>query len=135
MSELSAAEEEVFVTSTPGLPDLADGCVAGGEEKPDCGKCVARGEDCEWDTGLTFRLSGLERDHPSMIQSRGRSSGVGGGAFKVCICGTCTSVWDMLMIVDRGNQIRIDSRTFRTKPGGCYTAGTKLRHRFCAGSS
>ncbi|KPI44758.1 putative RING finger membrane protein [Cyphellophora attinorum] len=41
-----------------------------GEEKPTCGKCIFRGEKCEWDTGLTFRLSGLDADHPSMLLAR-----------------------------------------------------------------
>jgi hypothetical protein len=42
----------------------------GDEAKPDCNKCRSRGEDCEWDTGITFRLTGLDPQHPSMLQAR-----------------------------------------------------------------
>ncbi|KAI1617686.1 Zn(II)2Cys6 transcription factor [Exophiala viscosa] len=40
------------------------------ETKPDCAKCTTRGEVCEWDTGITFRLSGIDSYHPSMVHSR-----------------------------------------------------------------
>jgi hypothetical protein len=37
------------------------------ETKPSCTKCERLGEECEWDSGLSFRFSSLEADHPSMI--------------------------------------------------------------------
>lgn len=37
------------------------------ELKPRCAKCKRLGEDCEWDSGLSFRFTALEADHPSMI--------------------------------------------------------------------
>ena len=37
------------------------------ETKPSCTKCDRLGEECEWDSGLSFRFSSLEADHPSMI--------------------------------------------------------------------
>jgi hypothetical protein len=42
----------------------------GDEAKPDCSKCRSRGEECEWDTGITFRLTGLDPQHPSMLQAK-----------------------------------------------------------------
>jgi hypothetical protein len=44
-------------------------CTQGDEKKPACSKCHSRGEKCEWDTGVTFRCSGLDAGHPSMRQS------------------------------------------------------------------
>lgn len=37
------------------------------ESKPSCAKCERLGEECEWDSGLSFRFTSLEADHPSMI--------------------------------------------------------------------
>jgi hypothetical protein len=37
------------------------------ETKPSCTKCERLGEECEWDSGLSFRFSSLGADHPSMI--------------------------------------------------------------------
>ncbi|KEQ86832.1 hypothetical protein M438DRAFT_268432 [Aureobasidium pullulans EXF-150] len=37
------------------------------ELKPRCAKCKRLGEECEWDSGLSFRFTALEADHPSMI--------------------------------------------------------------------
>ncbi|THX33253.1 hypothetical protein D6D10_07890 [Aureobasidium pullulans] len=37
------------------------------ETKPRCAKCKRLGEECEWDSGLSFRFTALEADHPSMI--------------------------------------------------------------------
>ena len=37
------------------------------ERKPACAKCKRLGEECEWDSGLIFRLSGIDAKHPSMV--------------------------------------------------------------------
>lgn len=37
------------------------------ESKPSCAKCRRLDEVCEWDSGLSFRLSCLSADHPSMM--------------------------------------------------------------------
>lgn len=37
------------------------------ESKPNCAKCERLGEECEWDSGLSFRFTSLEADHPSMV--------------------------------------------------------------------
>ncbi|KAL2060150.1 hypothetical protein VTL71DRAFT_9972 [Oculimacula yallundae] len=56
----------------PAIYLLTDGAsfMTGDEGKPACAKCTSRGEDCRWDTNITFRLSGIGTDHPSMIQAR-----------------------------------------------------------------
>lgn len=40
----------------------------GDEGKPACAKCTMRGESCEWDTRITFRLSGIGTYNPSRVQ-------------------------------------------------------------------
>ncbi|KAH7374233.1 hypothetical protein BKA64DRAFT_261659 [Cadophora sp. MPI-SDFR-AT-0126] len=44
------------------------------ERKPTCTNCTTRGESCEWDTKVIFRLSGIGTSHPSMVQSRNMKS-------------------------------------------------------------
>lgn len=36
------------------------------EKKPTCSKCKRFEDKCEWDSGVVFRLSGIDSDHPSM---------------------------------------------------------------------